>query len=238
MNLIISNNHFLVNLQTNNKKELFIIDSGSPISFAVDEDIKSVLINNKKHNLKQCPNLSIKDITNRLTDKDVKGFIGMDILEKTGLTIDFKNNEVEFSSKVGGHVLAFLNNSIDQYRTTKDIVINHNILNNTYIDTGACISYVSEKYLKEENRTNEKYHDLNPLFGDIEGYFYNARIDKVTLGSGDYGHTIKVGKLPPLLENLGFDAVINPKILTDKEYYLALNNIISFNFIDNIVCIM
>lgn len=230
------NNHILLTLSVNNsKKGVFIIDTGSQISFSLNKDVKKIAINDAIYPIHYNPDINLKNIVFELVNKDVSGLIGMDILTQTNLTIDYQNNEIYFEAREG-NVLCFLKD-FNGSKVTNDIVINDNILNNTLFDTGACISYVSNKYLNEKDITPDKYDDNSPIFGRMDGYLYNARIDKVTLGSGSYGHNIKVGKASPQISALGIDSIINPSLLIDQESELAPNKVISFNFVNNSVCI-
>lgn len=217
-NFIVSNNHILVNIDNSN----YIIDTGSPFSFFYDKKI--ILINHKEYvSNKQLAN---KQEVEQLVGVTVDGFIGLDIILETGITINFLENTITFSVK-RGHLCYFLKKS--GYYYTSDCVINKKATNKTVIDSGACISYVSEKYLDSNQETNEHYSDFNPSIGNISGNYYKVSIDKATLGSGDYHHTIKVGKMPNALERMGIDAIISLLDIVKDENYLAPEKTVSID---------
>ena len=226
----VSNNHILVNIDNGN----YVIDTGSPFSFFYDTNVIS--INNKEY--KGNNQLASRQAVENLVGSKVNGFIGLDILSKTGMTVSFKENTITFDVEKG-HICYFLKND-EGYYYTSDCVINSNILEKTIIDSGACISYVNEKYLDPNQITSESYSDYNPIVGDISGDYYEVSIDKVTLGSGSYHHTIKVGKMTKDIEELSFeaDAIIGLLDIVSEEDYLAPNKTVSLDFKNNVLYIL
>lgn len=235
MKFYLDNSHILVDLLTNKeRKAIFIIDTGSPISFSLKNDISRVYINDVIFPINYNSSETFSNNIEELVNEDVSGLIGMDILNNTGLTIDYLNNELHFESR-DGHIFCFLNDYNGLKSTKENVVINKKILKNVVFDTGAPISYVSKEYLNDKDKANTEYHDSNPLIGVIDGYLYKARIDKVTLGSGDYGHDVTVGSIPDSLLKFGFDAILNPYLIVENENKLAPNKIVSFDFKHNLI---
>ena len=228
-NFNISNNHILININNGN----YVIDTGSPSSFFYDVD--TIMINDKEYRGNR--QLVDRQHIEKLVGTTVNGLIGLDIISISGITFDFLNNIITFDVKEG-HVCYFLKNDKGYYYT-KDCVINNKILETTIIDSGACISYVNKKYLDSSQETDEKYSDYNPSVGDISGNYYEVSIDKVTLGSGSYHHTIKVGRMNDDIEKiaLGADAVIGLLDIVKNEDRLAPNKTVSIDTMRNVLYI-
>lgn len=224
-NFIVSNNHILVNIDNGN----YYIDTRTPFSFFYGTD--AIIINNKKY--KSNDQLIKRQDVEKMVGTKVDGLIGLNILSKTGITVNFLDKTITFDVK-DGHICYFLKND-EGYYYTSDCVINSNILEKTIIDSGACISYVNEKYLDPSQRTSESYSDYNPMVGDISGDYYEVSIDKVTLGSGSYHHTIKVAKLPKKYEKQGIDIIISLFDIIKDEHHFAPNKTISIDFEKNAV---
>lgn len=86
------NNHYVVEIDD----QKFLIDTGSPFSFWVSRPIKEITIDGNKYPLQNRPlNFNI-DETNNLVGVIVDGFIGMDIISKTSLTIYFGGPDTEY----------------------------------------------------------------------------------------------------------------------------------------------
>ena len=79
--------------------EYYIVDTGSPVSFHY-ADPQALEVAGQGYLLCASP-FCDKETADALTGIDVGGFIGMDILQKSGLTIDLENSELEFAAVPG-----------------------------------------------------------------------------------------------------------------------------------------
>ena len=227
-NFKVSNNHILVNIDD----EYYVIDTGSPYSFFYNDE--KITIDGKEYTSNR--QLASRQEVEKLVGAEINGFIGFDIISKTGITVDFLENTIMFDVKQG-HICYFLN-SDEGYCCTKDCVINGKQLERTIIDSGACISYVNRKFLDLSKKTGETYIDYSPIIGKISGEYYEVAIDKVTLGSGDYHHVIKVGKMTSDMERIGVDAFIGLLDIIKDEEKLAPNKTVSIDIKKNILYIL
>ena len=90
-NYTLSNNHYIINIEGNN----YLLDTGSPVSFSLKQGLNSVVINQRRCSLPyNVMNLDI-EATRELVGMDIDGFIGMDIIRQTSLTI-YKDGRIEF----------------------------------------------------------------------------------------------------------------------------------------------
>ena len=90
----ISNRHIIINID--NKK--FLLDTGSPNSFWTSEFLEDITIDGVKYQLSPKPYEVDLDETFKTIGTNVDGFIGLDIVRKTSLTI-YKNGTLEFKAK-------------------------------------------------------------------------------------------------------------------------------------------
>lgn len=193
----------------------YIIDTGSPVSFSFSGEDR-ITINEESFDL--VPPFIPKEQADGLTGMDIEGFIGMDILSRTGLTLDRKNGWIVFDcippenggSKIGISVTSMM---CMKYIFTGQLGINGNNLNKVILDTGAGISYVAAQYLDEKDRTDEKYEDVNPEIGEIAGYYYSAEL---WIPENSDARTVKVGEMPFAYTMIA-DAIISP-FLFGSEY--------------------
>ena len=95
MKLYIPNNHIVTEIDG----KFYIVDTGSPISFSFtgDEFIRIEGDEFVFSDLVACP----KEMVDRLTGMDISGFIGMDIISNTSLSIDFEQERLEFKVSDG-----------------------------------------------------------------------------------------------------------------------------------------
>ena len=84
------NNHYVVNIDNRN----YLIDTGSPFSFYIHTPHNVVIDGRVFPFTRSFPNQSIEP-TIELVGLDIDGFIGMDIISKTSLTI-YKNGNILF----------------------------------------------------------------------------------------------------------------------------------------------
>lgn len=213
MKLYLRNNHIVVNLDG----DYYIVDTGSPISFnyRAQPEIEIYGYGFPFNSMIGCS----KEIADSLTEMDISGFIGLDILRKTDLSISFTDGSIFFN-------LAFLDDPHAEYtcipfeyfRNTYIVTSSLFLgspLNNAIIDSGARISYLSPRILPLLECTNEGYIDNSPEYGVLEGHYYCGKL-KSTVTNSRLDRRVKVGQLPPVLDVFGlFDAIIGITDLTD-----------------------
>ena len=195
--------------------ELFIIDTGSPVSFTFDEK--------NKLTLKTLPfELSVnllgikKEDIDKLAGVDVAGLIGFDIINKEGLTIDKKTHAVMFEAddlygytqlpvrmlSVMGIGLMDMECEIGG-QTVKSI-----------FDTGASVGYVHKSLIGDAEYVGE-VEDFGPSFGgEIKTSKY-----KIEVAIGDMTVSTELAKMTFAVESqvglLGYKAILG---LNDFEW--------------------
>lgn len=95
MKLLMCNDHPVVRLGG----EHYIVDTGSPVSFHYAGP-QALEVAGRGYLLCARP-FCDKETADALTGIDVGGFVGMDILQKSGLTVDLENSELEFAAVPG-----------------------------------------------------------------------------------------------------------------------------------------
>ena len=217
MRLILSNNHILFELEGDN----YLIDTGSPMSFSFF-DKRSISLNQKTYEFSKIKGCSKSEV-DQLARMNVSGIIGMDIISKTSLTVDYENNKIEFNQtniECDDNQYASFEFSLFMggYITTQDLCCNGIKFRNCVIDSGAHISYIKENLLRSEDELNEQYSDYSPKIGEISGYFYSSIIS-----SSNYDLSVKVGKMPFVLASL-FDGIIGFNALSNKLISIDFKN--------------
>ncbi len=159
------NNHYIVDIDDHK----YLIDTGSPISFWVSKPIREITINGKNYYLKSRSIDFNVEATNNLVGVEVDGFIGMDIISTTGLTI-YKNGDIEFSvNEIDGKEIPMT--------TGWPLAINIgcNLMTGKFIiDTGAKYGYgVSGLFYQQPFN---HVHDYNPSLGHLDGDLYHLDI--------------------------------------------------------------
>lgn len=200
----IKNNHYIVNV--NNYK--FLIDTGCPFSFWISKPIKEILINNRIYPLRDMPSdFDVKE-TNNLVGEEINGFIGMDIISNTGLTI-YKNNLLDFDViEINGKELPMRN----LFPLMIDVSCNLYI-GKFIIDTGAKYAYgVAGLFYNYSPIDHVK--DYNPTLKHLESDLY--RLDIVI---GGLSKSIDVCNNPSIgytLKNMGSILIGNVTTLFDE----------------------
>ena len=136
------NNHYIVNIDGYN----FLIDTGSPFSFWISSLNKELTINEKKYYLHNRPSNFDVQSTFNLVGVQLDGFIGMDIISNTGLTIH-KDEMMEFKiQEIEGKPIQ-MSTSWPLY-----VQIGSNLMSGKFIiDTGAKYGYgVTSLFYKKE----------------------------------------------------------------------------------------
>lgn len=168
-NYTLSNNHYIINIEGNN----YLLDTGSPVSFSLKSGLNSVIINQRRYSLPyNVMNLDI-EATRELVGMDVDGFIGMDIIRQTSLTI-YKDGRIEFRAlPEQGHKLDMLAGSMKLIK----LKIQSNDYVSTYlVDTGARYAYGVEELFKG-NKPFGHIRDYNPRLGHFESDIYHIYVD-------------------------------------------------------------
>ena len=195
--------------------KLFILDTGSPVSFTFDDRNKLILKTlpfDLPGNL-----LGIKkEDMDKLSGVDVAGFIGFDIIQREGLTIDKQTQSVMFEAD-------------DTYGFTQFPVRNLSLMGiglmdmecdicgqrvKAIFDTGASIGYVHKSLIGDAECTGE-IEDFGPSFGgEIKTSKY-----RMDVGIGDMTVTTELAKMTFVVESqvglLGYKAILG---LNDFEW--------------------
>ena len=170
-NYTLSNNHYIINIEGKD----YLLDTGSPVSFSLKRDLRSVEINGKRYQLEyNVMGLDI-DATRELVGMDVDGFIGMDIIRETSITI-YKDGRVEFQAlQEQGHALDMLPGS---YGLIKLQVTSNNLSAPYLVDTGARYAYGVEGLFKDsDNKPFGHINDYNPRLGYFDSDIYHISVD-------------------------------------------------------------
>ncbi len=167
-NYQLSNNHYIINIEGKN----YLLDTGSPVSFSLKPGLNSVVINQRRYPLGyNVMGLDI-DATRELVGMDVDGFIGMDIVRQTSLTI-YKDGRIEFSAiPEQGHRL----NMLMSFGLIKIQATCNNLIASYLVDTGARYAYgIQGLFLNKEPFDHIK--DYNPRLGHFESDIYHLSVD-------------------------------------------------------------
>ena len=166
MNYKLVNNHYIVQIDGKN----YLIDTGSPVSFWTSKPINEVVIGDHAYNLKHPPYRFNSEETNALVGVEVDGFIGMDVISQTGLTI-YKDGEIMF------RVMGREGNQIPMTKNWPLVVsCGSNMMNGKFIiDTGAKYGYgVSGLFYNKESYAH--VYDYNPSLGHLDSDIYHLDI--------------------------------------------------------------
>lgn len=170
----------------------YIIDTGSPVSMTVDN--QPFLLCGKSN---ESSSLNIMDTVVSLSGLDVDGIIGLDLLSKYYVLIDYKNKKISFSSR------SF---QMPGKKLTMDKVLGMSAIGfqatvngqptKCLLDTGAPISYLAQPRLFDglELEKAGQADDFYPGLGHFTTQLYktNVEIEGVDI-------TVKCGVLPSLL---------------------------------------
>lgn len=180
------NNLIIVTIESRN----YLVDTGSNLSFSLNDNNLDLVINDNNYSLK--PNLAstiVKDALNHLIPGVVvDGVIGTDTL-KTGLTIDYLNQQIYFD-------VVECSYDIEKFYIPFEtkmgyIFINMYLYSNNLlmlVDSGAKIGYVKSKYL-DLNKPVGELDDYSPEIGEIKGNTYSFY-------DSYHQENVLVGKLP------------------------------------------
>ena len=216
MKLIESNGYVIAKIEGN----LFVVDTGSPLSFnyvgldRLTVDGRSYAIN--------APSFCPKEKADSITGVDLAGFIGMDILKETNLTIDYENGELLFGIKESvtpGPDFYFIpfDYLLGSYIVTDNILMNMEPIGKALIDTGAPTSFVSERIARTLEKTGEHYEQDSGMFGVLTGEYRKGFMRFNSMAAAKYSVPVKVGVVSGLLGAVApVDAVIGANLLSEK----------------------
>ena len=215
MQLYLCNDHPVVNLGG----EQYIVDTGSPVSFhygglqALEIGGQGFLLGSR--------GICDKETADALTGTDIAGFIGMEILQKTGLTIDLEQGTLDFACVPDPDASAvYAELSFDLYEgafiVTDDLYLRRR-LRGVIVDTGARIPYITSRLAEKLEQTGETYEDDSPLYGSLCGELLRGDL-MFGATDRDVVRSVQFGLMPQLLDLSGmFDGIVGMKELTDKR---------------------
>lgn len=192
-NYKLSNNHYIINIDGNN----YLLDTGSPQSFSLKPSLTSVVINGMRFSLGPKPIGLSLSLTKSLVGMEVDGFIGMDIIRQTSLTI-YKDGIIEFSAiSEKGTKLDLLKGTIFGGLRVK--MSCNGVVGAYFIDTGAKYGYANE-YIFKNNKTIKPFdhvYDYNPRIGSFDSDIYRFKVD-----FGPIQKEIELGDSEPVRNDL------------------------------------
>ncbi len=169
------NNHYVVDID--GKK--FLIDTGNTYSFQVDAIPGNVVIDGRPHRLEPRTRLDTEEKKRKTYDligcPYLDGFIGIDIIKKTGLTI-YKDGWLEFVIReVPNGVKTRLGLFYYNSYFVVDASSNH-VSGSMLVDLGATVGYgIPEVFCGEKPYCLDKY-DYNPEHGKMNSPMYHQQV--------------------------------------------------------------
>ncbi len=215
MKLTMPNNHPVVRLNGEN----FIVDTGSPVSFRYAGP-QALEVAGQGYLLCASP-FCDKETADALTGIDVDGFIGMDILQKSGLTIDLERGTLDFAAlpdpdPSAEYARLPFELFMGLYVVTDGLYLQRQ-LRGVIIDTGARIPYITSRLAGVLETTGDPYEDLSAQFGNLSGEFLRGRLI-LPAEDRDVARSVDFGLMPKLLDLFGqFDGILGVTALTDKR---------------------
>ena len=178
------NNHYLVDIDG----KRLLVDTGSPTSFWMDSHCQEITIDGVKYTLQGRPsNVDVAE-TMKLIGTKVDGFIGLDIIRQTSLTI-YKNGLIEFRpNEVDGKRIDLNTNGFLTFRVEA-----HAMSGAFIIDTGAKYGY-GIRGLFDGLTAFGHVEDYNPILGKLKSDLYHLDI---IVGEGKKWWTYAITPLFP-----------------------------------------
>ena len=167
------NNHYVADID--GKK--FLIDTGNTYSFQVDAIPGNIVIDGYPHQLTPETRLDTEEKKRKTYDligcPYLDGFIGIDIIKKTGLTI-YKDGWLEFAIR---DVLGSIRTELSQYRGYFLVKAQSNgVSGSMLVDLGATVGYgIREAFCGETPYCLDKY-DYNPELGEMHSKMYHQDV--------------------------------------------------------------
>jgi len=217
-----ANKHLLARIE----EKLFLIDTGSPISFVFDENKKNLMING----LLFCLNNNILGVNeqevNKFTGRSIDGFLGLDMISSLGSLYINKDESYLMFGNANGIKLPH-QTDIDLKSFNGLPVLDVPVCVNgkecrSILDTGACISYFSSDLI--EGKALGTVSDYSPsLGGEIIAEKY-----ELELGFCGESKTVEAAKMNEMLEtsfeSIGYKAIIGFGEIGWTELLLDIEN--------------
>ena len=216
MKLIESNGYVIAKIEGN----LFVVDTGAPMSFNYI-GLNQLNIDGRNYAI-SAPSFCPKEKADSITGVNLAGFIGMDILKETNLTIDYENKELLFGIKENvkpGPDFYFIpfDYLLGLYIVTDNILMNMDPIGKALIDTGAPTSFVSERIARTLEKTGEHYEQDSGMFGVLTGEYRKGFMRFKSMAAAKYNVPVKVGVVSGLLGAVApVDAVIGANLLSER----------------------
>lgn len=184
------NNHYIVTIGENK----FLIDTGAP-SFRINDEVREVVIDGHSHSLRpKLPQMDDEAVrkTFELVGTEVDGFLGLDLIAQTSLTIykdgrlDFKTHDVKDAQVVP--LLPTMGLAIE--------ITSSGIRGAMVLDTGAKYGYLDERLIRGLEPCARDVYDFNPIKREMKSDMYN-----IDFSIGGVNKTIVAGYNE---ETLGF----------------------------------
>ncbi len=227
------NGHILINFSA----QTALIDTGAPLSFGRNEEIK--ICESEFLIKKSYFGITIDEISEYL-GKNIDLLVGLDILKNYDLFLDFRNSRLTFFKdketlsffEKGNLIEANFSNSLLSFLNDGFPVIDVDISGEparAFIDTGAFQSYIDKEYVEGKKPLGE-IEDFHPL---VKGFF-RAEIFEVEAEISGYKKRIRVGKLPDSLSKIlsfsGISMIIGNDFLKDFDVLISfLNKKVTFS---------
>ena len=184
------NNHYVVTID----ERKYLIDTGNPYSFRIDPLLTEVVINGKGYPLSAENRLGTpykyRKTCELIGCDKLDGFIGTDIIEKTGLTI-YKNGELEFAIReVDGGVRTELVPCYGPYYYVE--AKSNGVYGLMLIDLGATVGYGIPRVFAGEKPYCDDVYDYSPEGGEMHSPMYYqeveiaGRLRTIDMGYNDY----------------------------------------------------
>ena len=165
-NYELKDNHYVVIID--NKK--YLLDTGSPTSFWIKNPIREIRINGVTYPLQTRPNNVDYRAICDFVGEDIDGFIGLDIIKQTSLTI-YKDNRIDFrSSDINGHIV-----ELDTFGFLSFKAGSNKMVGKYIIDTGAKYGY-GVKGLFYDLTPIKEVNDYSPMFKYFSSNLYNVEV--------------------------------------------------------------
>ena len=207
------NNHYAVDINGKN----YLIDTGIPFSFSFDPSVHEIEIDGRIYPLMQKPIGVEPNKIFTLVGMKLDGFIGLDIISDTSLTI-YKNGTLYFSSRnEDGLKIKNLDSIYILFQVNIDGEQGFYLL-----DTGAKYGYGVKRVFKNKTPFERNVYDYNPslkeLYSDM--YHIDVSINRVTK-TLDVGDNDLVGMT---LNNMRVTIIGNVTTLFDEVVVFDMKN--------------
>jgi hypothetical protein len=219
---LISKGHHLVKIED----KVFLIDTGSPISFAVDGSFKSIKINENDYEMNNNIVKVDGNALNEFIGVNIDGLIGVDIVSKIGgVFFDKQEKTISFTSgndlRNSVRVPIKLFGAMGMYYIDFKFTAGRNNIK-ALLDTGAYMSYIDPEIAIFGDPDGNAV-DYSPTFG---GWIETTKVKQpVTIGSEnqEISMAIMTRAIKAQLSLLGYKAILGvneiqwDKMLIDIE---------------------